>query len=316
MREFLKQHKKITVIIGGVIAFFLVAAIIAVAMIATMTRGGASFAPQEKIMFAGDAVRSVASSPTFAARGNIGIPETPSVLPGDISEKQVIKNATLSLVVKKIDDAVEGIRSAAENADGFIENASVYESGGNTKSGRVVVRVPADRFEETVGVIKALAIKVSREDINARDVTEQMVDLKARLDNARAEEKQYLAIMKRASKVEDVLKVTERLYQVRERIERLEGQITYLSRQVAMSTITVNLTAEADVEVFGIVWSPWAKIKEGVRSALQGIVDFINMIITFLFKLPVLILWIAFIVILLKVVWKGGIMLKNRFFIR
>ena len=313
MKEFYQCHKK-AVVAGGVAltAVLIVVLFIAGAMFgssgnANLQRGG--FMESVSV----DAVSGFAPS-MKTSRGIISEPDIPSLQEGDLSEKKVIKNASMSLVVKKIDNAISAIKDIAVSSGGFVENSSVYETGNDKKSGRIVVRVPADNFDESLNAIKDIAVKVSREDVNARDVTEQFVDMRARLKNMKAEESQYLGIMKRAVKIEDVLNVAQRLSDVRGRIERLEGQINYLSRQVDMSTITVNLTAEADVEVFGIVWSPISAIKQGVRDMLQSIINFINTIIAFVFKLPVILLWIAFIFVLLRVVWKGGIIIKRKFF--
>ena len=174
-------------------------------------------------------------------------------------------------------------------------SVNVYETGNGQKSGHVVIRVPSDDFETAIIDIKNLAVTVERESINAQDVTEQYVDLEARLANARAEEGQYVRIMNRATDVEDVLKVAEALFRVRQTIEQLDAQLDYLLRQVDMSTINVSLTAEADVEVFGVTWSPLAKIKEATRMMLEGVIEFVNAIIGLLFLIPVFLLWALFI---------------------
>ncbi len=313
MKEFYQYHKK-AVVIGGVVVTLLLIGILFISGALFGSSGGVDvsrggFAPLESFDSTSNFSRSVKTS-----RGMIIEPEFPSLQEGDLSEKKVIKNANLVLVVKKIEQAISTIKNIADSSGGFVESSSVYETGDDKKGGSVVVRVPEDAFDASLGEIKDLAVKVSREDVNTRDVTEQFVDMEARLKNMTAEEGQYLGIMKRAVKIEDVLNVAKRLSDVRGRIERLEGQLNYLSRQVDMSTIRINLTAEADVEVFGIVWSPISVIKQGVRDMLQSVVDFINAIIAFMFKLPIILLWIAFTASLLWIGWKGVIIIKRKFF--
>ncbi len=316
MKEFYQYHKKAVIIGGIILAFVLIVALfIAGALFGSsngvnVSRGGFDRAVSFESL---DSVSGFASS-VKTSKSMIIEPEFPSIQEGDLSEKKVIKNASLSLVVKKIEQAMSAIKNIVDTSGGFVENSSVYETGDDKKGGSIVVRVPEDTFDASLEAIKDLAVKVSREDVNARDVTEQFVDMEARLKNMKAEEQQYLGIMKRAVKIEDVLNVAKRLSDVRSRVERLEGQLNYLSRQVDMSTIRINLTAEADVEVFGIVWSPVSVIKQGVRDMLQSVVDFVNAIIAFVFKLPIILLWITFIASLLWIGWKGVIIIKRKFF--
>lgn len=242
-----------------------------------------------------------------SSRGYTGIaPNTPPASTGsiDVSDRKVIKNASLSIIVKNINDTIRSVKTVASEVGGFVQNMVVSENGGVMpyrteqtedliKSGYIVIRVPSDKLDSALERIKAEAIKVSSENVTNQDVTEQFVDLEAQLRNTQREEQSYLAVLDRATKVEDILNISSRLSDVRGRIERLQGQINYLSRSIDMSTITVNLTSEADVEVFGVVWSPLVVIKEAIRNLLEQLVGYINALIRIIFSLPVLALWLA-----------------------
>ncbi|MBI5732854.1 DUF4349 domain-containing protein, partial [Candidatus Jorgensenbacteria bacterium] len=130
------------------------------------------------------------------------------------------------------------------------------------------------------------------------------VDLEAQIKNLRLEEGQYQAIMQRSGTIPDTLQVAQRLSDVRGRIERLQGQIQYLSRQVDMSTISVSLTAEADVEVFGIRWRPLFVIKQAFRDALSGVTGYIDWLVRFVLRLPVVALWLATIIAGVIIAWR------------
>lgn len=218
----------------------------------------------------------------------------------DGAERKVIQNGSLSMVVDNTGDTIGRIKDVAKALEGFVAQANVWETGDDKKAGSITIRVPGDKFDNAFDQIKGLAIKVTREDINASDVTEQFVDLEAQLKNLKASETQYLAVLTRASKIEDILAVRRELDQVRSQVERIQGRLNYLSRQIAMSTISVSLVSEADVEVFGVVWSPIQEIKQAVRDMLQGITGFIDSVIAFIFFLPVLALWIG---VLALVIW-------------
>ncbi|MCH7604835.1 DUF4349 domain-containing protein [Patescibacteria group bacterium] len=233
---------------------------------------------------------------------------------GELTQRNVIKNGTLSLLVKNAEEVAQSIQALAERLDGFIQNSRIYEVSDGVKSGNVTIRVPADDFNEAMSEIKKMATKVESENVNARDVTEQFVDLEARLKNFRAGEEQYLRIMDQADTVQDTLQVAQQLNRVRGQIEQIEGQLQFLSSQVDMSTITVSMTAEADIEVFGIQWRPLFILKQAFRDMLGGLTGYINAMIRFAFQLPVLLLWLATILVVLGIGWRVVQRIWQRFF--
>ncbi len=240
------------------------------------------------------------------------VPASTEDLPN--GDRKVIKNGSLDLLVKNADDAVKGISAVATKYEGFVDGSNIYEISEGIKSGSVTIRVPGGSFTAAMEDLKQLAVKVRNENSSSQDVTAQFVDLEARLKNLKAEEAQYVEIMKRATKIEDVLNVSQHLYQTRGQIEATQGQMNYLSRQVDMSSITISLTAEAEVEVFGIVWRPLTVLKQSMRSALTDLINFVNWLIVGLFKLPVLILRLAVFIIFVGIVWKLVLWANKRFF--
>jgi hypothetical protein len=218
------------------------------------------------------------------------------------------------LIVDKAEVAAKSIQTITEGAGGFVSYSEIYEVSDGIKTGSVTVRVPADKFDQALTDIKKLANKVERENVDAQDVTEQYADLEAQLRNLRATENQYLEIMKKAAKVSDILEVQQRLSDVQGQIEQIQGQMQYLNRQVDMSTINVSLTAQADVQVFGIEWRPLFIAKQALRNLISGLTGYINFIIALIFFLPVLALWLVTLGIVLFLFWKVGKWLKKRFF--
>lgn len=213
---------------------------------------------------------------------------------GGSEEQKVIKTGNLTLVVKKVGDSVSEINSLAVSKDGFILSSSIYTNSDETQSGSIVLKVPVDRFEETVEDLKKIANVVEREALSGKDVTEEYSDLQAQMNNYKAEEEQYLEILKRANTIEETLKVTEKLSLVRGKIERLEGQIKYLENQTEMSTITVTLKEETRIDVPTKEWKPWTTVKNAFRTLvrfLQGLVDVLIWIVIFLGP-PALIIWL------------------------
>lgn len=233
---------------------------------------------------------------------------------GTLTQRKVVKDGTLSLLVKKADDTAKEIQLLAIKMDGFVGQSRVYEVASDIKSGVVTIRVPAAKFVEAMEAIKKMGVKVESENQTAQDVTEYFVDLQAQLKNFKAQEEQYLEIMKQAKTVEETLKVAAALTDVRGSIESIQGQLQYLSRQVDMSSITTNLTEQADVEVFGISWRPLYEVKKSFRSMLNGLASFANIAIALVFALPVILLWLVLIVLIVWVLWKLFRWIKRKFF--
>lgn len=206
-----------------------------------------------------------------------------------LTERKVIKTGEIEMVVEKTDQTVSDLESLAERSQGFVQSASVYDLGNGAKSGTVVIKVPAEKFETIFQEIKALALVLTSEQISGQDVTEEYVDLQARLRNAQAEEAQYLEILKKADKVEDMLKVSSYLADVRGEIEVLEGQLQYLENLTDMSTITIYIEEETQVGTGPIEkWKPYQTLKRAVKSllvSLQKTVDSLIWILVFVIGL-------------------------------
>lgn len=233
-------------------------------------------------------------------RSSIIIP--PRGIPAN-TERKITKTATLDLLVERAEITAGQIADIAKKYGGFVIQSQIYEKG-EAKTGTITIKVPAASFERALGEIKSAAINVERETINASDVTDHYVDFATRLENLKAQEKQYLAILKTAKTVEDTLNVTQYLNQVRGEIDQIKGQLQYLANQVDMSEISATLTAESEVKIFGIRWKPLLVLKQSLQAMLTGISAYIDAMIALFFYLPVLILWGATIGVVVLGVWK------------
>ena len=211
--------------------------------------------------------------------------------PASDADRKMVRTASLDLVAKNPGEASEKIRQLVERLGGFLVSSST-KGGQDAGVASLTVRVPADRFEEARAEIRKLGIRVDGEHVEAQDVTRQYVDLNAHLRNLRAEEAQYLAIMKRASTVKDTLEVSEKLGDVRGQIEQQQAEFEALSKQVETVAITVSLRTEAEAEVFGLHWRPLYQLKLAARDGLDGVGDYAAAMAGFAFLLPTILLWL------------------------
>ncbi len=259
----------------------------------------------------GMAMRQVAMDKSMAMEAtNYGavsdmapLPESPSAVP-PAGVSKIVKTGNLTLLVSNVEEAAAQITAIRTQTGGQPGNATFNEYRPGVKSGDITIWVPSDRFDEAMAATKKLALRVENESVRADDVSAQFVDLTARLKNLRAAEAQYVEIMKRSGKISDVLDVMRELNNTRSQIEQLQGQLDYLSHQVALSSIHVNLTQEAVPSTVTNEWRPLTVIKAAMKSSLNDLTNFVDMLLVFLIKLPILLLNIGFWIFIFWALWK------------
>ncbi len=177
------------------------------------------------------------------------------------SDRQIIRNGTLVLMVADLEDAVASIRDLVADIPGAFFANSEIKPVRDRRPSVVTLRIPAAAFDEAVADLKALAVEVLEEQTRAEDVTEAYTDLNIRLRNLEAAEEQFLVLFKRAEKVQDILEIQDRIQRIRGEIERLRGQLNVLEDRVALATMRVQLHPPPDLSVL--------LIPQGVPSVYQ-----------------------------------------------
>lgn len=161
-------------------------------------------------------------------------------------ERKIIRDATLTVEVDEPSKALPRLASLAEARGGFVVSTEsrqqTGEGGGRSyETITVQLRVPAAQFDAALAEIRA-AGRVTSEKISGKDVTEEYIDLEARLRTQRALEAQLLEIMKQAHSVSDAMAVQREIANVRTEIERVEGRRRFIENQASLSTVNVTLT--------------------------------------------------------------------------
>lgn len=158
------------------------------------------------------------------------------------AERRVIKTAEMHLESRDPDTTQRVIVAIAEANFGFVlstEQSISDITQGVRDSASITIRIPTDRFADSIDAIRQSADRFLVESIKGEDVTEEFVDIQARLRAKKALEDQFLLIMKQSETVEDALLVQSRLADVRAEIEKIEGRLRYLQDQTSFSTIKV-----------------------------------------------------------------------------
>jgi hypothetical protein len=184
----------------------------------------------------------------------------------------VIKTADVSVRVEDdgLDEAIRRSVSIAEAAGGFVVTTSVEDE--KRGFGTITVRVPADGFGRTLAQLEDLG-DVEQEHVSGRDVTQEFVDLQARLRNFAAQEAVLLRLMDRSVSVADTIRVQSHLQGVQLQIERLRGRIRYLEDQTDMSTITVNFAeAGAPAPRTGTIEKAWERAVDAAFAVVSAVI--------------------------------------------
>lgn len=221
--------------------------------------------------------------------------DSPEQNTSDLTGPLIIRTKTLRLEVKNTSESVTQVTDAAKAHSGIVTDLQVatdtddwlyrYDRYGSPASdgaalrGWVTVRVPVSSFDAFVEAVSKLGT-VKYESETSSDVTQQHVDLSARLANLRAQETRLRELVASAQNVTEVLAVEKELWRIRGEIESLDAQVQYLERQAAMATITIELTENRPVvRPVGQTWGFVEAITNGIRGAAQVLNFLISLLI-------------------------------------
>lgn len=240
------------------------------------------------------------------ARGDAGyaapLPSLVSADLAEVGERMIIRTVNMTVVVEDTDATIELIRQLVAEKRGYIAEANRWLSNEQPYA-RVTFRVPAESLDSAVAALQKAAIRVENENTRGEDVTEEYVDLDARLRNLEATEKELLALLtevrENRGKAEDVLAIHREITAIRAQIESLKGRQQYLSRMSAMATISVEIRPkEAPRTVIQRArWSPLVTASRALRGfveMLQVLADIAIYLIIFspVVIAPVIVIWL------------------------
>ena len=155
--------------------------------------------------------------------------------------RSVILTANIAMRANEPWTVADRAQSVALGLGGDIIGLS--QSGGkDDRVASLTIRVPSERFTEALRQLRALDGDVVSSTVDGKDVTDQFVDLKARLAAKQAEEQRYNALLTRAGTIDEILKIDAALSNVRTQIEQLQGQVNSIASRTQFSTITMTIT--------------------------------------------------------------------------
>ncbi len=190
---------------------------------------------------------------------------------GQAQERLIIREGQMEIVVEDTEETAQAIARLAAAKNGWVVNSDIYQSNG-AKTGSVTIRVPADEFEATIESVRALALEVDSESSSNQDVTEEFVDLQARVENLEATADRVRNFLDEAKNVEEALAVNQELSRLESEIESIKARMQFLSQSAALSRLTIFITPDAlsqPIEVGG--WRPEGVARSAIDALLQAL---------------------------------------------
>jgi len=267
----------------------------AVLLLLALAACGPAQAPTQR-----GATEGVAPAPTKAPAPAVPSKEVQadqaSAATTSVSDRLIIKTATISLIITDTQEAIGTVTALATGAGGFVLNTNTYHEGEQLLA-TMIIKVPVEKFEDTLAQLRQMAFKVDAESTSGQDVSEEYADLEAQLRNLKATEEQLLTFLDKTQNVDEALKVYRELSNIRGQIERIQGRLNYLAKSADMSTITVNLRPKAkEAPIVKAGWQPLETLKSALRALVSVGQGLLNLGIWLLIFSPV---W----GILLLIVW-------------
>lgn len=229
-------------------------------------------------------------------------PEANSV---PFNSPMVVRTAGLTLITREFDKARTTMEETLKRHGGYVGQLNVSAPGEGGRTLNATLRIPAGQLDATLTELKKLG-RVAGESQSGEEVTQQYVDLEARLANARNSEQRLTDILRnRTGKLSDVLEVETEIERVRGEIEQMEAERKNLAKQVDFATLNTILTEEYESKLQAVPVSTFTRIRNAAVDGYSAVTESLVSVVLFLFSYgPVLVLWGAILFFPARAVWR------------
>ncbi len=188
-----------------------------------------------------DVARDRAVSPEETSAGAQGLRQWFSTAAFDPASRLIVRTGQASIEVDSLNPSMAELRRIVQRVGGFVADASIQSGRNQIRSATLQVKVPSERFDDLTMGLEPLG-RLQFVNVGAQDVSEEFVDLTARVANGQRLEDRLVELLRtRTGKLQDVLTVERELARVREEIERMEGRLRFLKTSAQLSTLSINL---------------------------------------------------------------------------
>jgi len=208
-------------------------------------------------------------------------PAAPAANRAPVIPRKLIRTFNLGLEVRDTEKVAKEVQALVTRLGGYVATANGQRQG-EVLYYSMTVRVPVEHVEEALTAVRALAVRINREQQQVEDVTDQYIDLDARRRTLEATETELLSLLaesrQRGRKVSEIMEVYRELVEIRSQIEQIRTQLNSYDKLAALSTINLELVpTEAAKPVAGEEWRPGDTARGSVRTLvafLRWLLDF------------------------------------------
>lgn len=214
----------------------------------------------------------------------------------EVIKKKIIKDGRLGLRVSDLENTKFRVDTLINHYGGYYANEKLNNSDWET-SYNLKIRIPSADFMKFISDTEIGDGEILYKEINARDITDQFIDLETRLENKRNYQKRYNDLLIKANSIKEILEIEEKIRALEEEIDSTTGRLKYLSDLVDYSTLELTISKQKDFK-----YNPakrdkfFEKLKQSISKGWFGFVDF------FLFIISIWPFWI--IITLMFYLWK------------
>lgn len=213
----------------------------------------------------------------------LGVPDFSQEAPSSTTtdgERMVVKNSNLSLLVTDVKETGEKIINHANSIGGYMVSAS-YNRPDESPFATITVRIPAEKLDASLNFFRSLAIKVASENLVGKDVTDQYVNIEARIATLEKTKAKFEQILDQATQVSEILQVQRELINIQSQIDALEGQKKSLEQNANLSKVTLYLSTDELALPYtpDKAFRPQVVFKQAVRSLLGTVRALANTLI-------------------------------------
>jgi hypothetical protein len=206
---------------------------------------------------------------------NVAPPPMPPLKNKEVVKKKIIKDGRIGLKVSDLELIKARVDSLVKSYAAYYSNENLNNTDWES-SYNLTIRIPSLNFESFIHAIENGNGEILYKEIDARDVTDQFIDLETRLQNKRAYLKRYQELLKKARNVKEILEVEEKIRRLEEEIESTTGRLKYLSDLVDYSTLRLNIYKQKNFKYNPKKRGKFTeRIKQSLSKGWFGFIDFL-----------------------------------------
>ncbi|NSW45936.1 MAG: DUF4349 domain-containing protein [Bacteroidales bacterium] len=184
-------------------------------------------------------------------------------------ERKLIKQGSMSFETDNIEKAKNYIENKVKIFEGYIAKEYSYDYT-EQKQYVLEIRIPNQKFDDFLKSLNNIIVSLDNKDIQVKDVTEEYVDIDARIKTKKTVIQRYSELLKQAKSVAEMLDIEREIGNLQTDIESLEGRLKYLQNQISLSTLSLTFY-EHRTKDFGF----WSKIVKSIKGGWNGLLWFL-----------------------------------------